>query len=65
LSGFDCPKVQNLGQLNPYMPLEQLEGYVAWPGDKFYYTRADPTNEAQPSTIVDEDFTKLDDFLRK
>ena len=27
------------GQPNPYMPSNQFGAYVAWPGDKFYYSR--------------------------
>jgi len=47
------------------MPLDQFATYVAWPGDRYYYSwGADPTNEAGPSTTgVDDEFnTKLDDF---
>jgi len=64
LSEFGSPKGINSRQLNPTC-LQINEAYVACPGDKFYYSgRANPTNEAGPSTNIDEDFNiELDDFL--
>jgi len=52
------------GQPNPYMPPDQFEAYVAWAGDKFYYSGADLVNEVGSSTVVDEEFNiELDEFL--
>jgi len=32
---------------------DQFGSYVAWPWDMFYFSRADPAEEAGPSTTVD------------
>jgi len=43
---------------------DQFRAYVPWPRKKFYYSGVDPTDEAGPSTFVDEHFnTELDEFL--